>query len=88
MVPILILAVDKRSYVMLSLLASISDLVLIDGVHREELMDSLSTYKIDWKTIMVHDSERVQYHSNLDKLKAFGEDISPEGINLFVCKRD
>jgi hypothetical protein len=76
---------DKKSYLLLYLMATYADLVFIDGKWREELMNLY--YRGDFKsTIMVHDSEREEYQEGFNNLRKIGEDISPEGVNLFVCK--
>ena len=81
-----VLAEDKWAYILLSMLAPAFPFVFIDGMYRNEIMDNIFTNQPNWRYIVVHDSEREEYHSMFDKFKSVGEDLSPEGINLFVCK--
>jgi len=81
-----ILAIDKKSYMMLYLLTTYVDLVFIDGRWREDLMRLFYNSKDFNATLMVHDSERESYQEEFNKLREIREDISPKEVNIFVCK--
>jgi hypothetical protein len=80
------LAMDRRSYIHFAFLKIDNDLVFVDGVYREIIMTALRDYG-KWETIMVHDSERQEYQPHFNYLREVSKDISPEGINLFVCQK-
>ncbi len=88
-----ILVMDRNSYTYLSVLCHSLDFefIFIDGKWREELMNYFSKYSYIeddslWDFLAVHDSERKEYQEGFNNLRKIGEDISPEGVNLFVCK--
>jgi len=80
------LAMDRGAYIHLAASGIHFDLVFVDGKWRELIMSALQLYG-NWKTVMVHDSEREEYQPHFEALKEIGKDISPEGVNLFVCQR-
>ena len=82
------LAMDKRAYILFASSRFAEDLVFVDGVYRESIMKKLRLNGFrKWKTIMIHDSEREEYKPHFEYLKDIADDISPEGVNLFVCRR-
>ena len=80
------LAMERRAYIHLASSAIEFDLVFVDGKWREIIMTALKLYG-SWRTVMVHDSERESYQPHFESLKEVGEDISPKGVNLFVCRK-
>lgn len=77
----------QRTYLLMTYFSTIVHLVFIDGSYRNEIMKALYHNPNNWNYIILHDSERDEYSQCINKLKEISEDISPEGINLFVCKR-
>jgi len=82
-----IFAIDPASYVYLSFLCLTTDMVFIDGICREEIMETIYRSDIPWNYLIVHDSEREKYQKGFDLLREIAIDLSPTDTNLFVCQR-
>lgn len=82
-----VLAMDINSYLLMLDFIGDVDLVFIDGKHRVEAMQIILDSEKEWKTVMVHDSEREEYQESFDAFEIEGHNLIQSGVNLFVCRR-
>jgi len=82
-----ILAMDGKSYIIMTKLIKDVDLVFIDGILRKEIMEIMIGTTMDWDTVMVHDSERKEYQPCFKGFKRMKCNIIDSGVNLFVCQK-